>query len=638
MAHNLHAGSYIAMRSVEAIVCELTAVNASIAKRSKLDSKVSDSLREKAARQIAYAISNLGDVDFQSAQKLYEAITEAGMSDEATTLMNTAVDGKLDSHLEGQSADIAESNKKLGQDLLYPENWTVDELHSSVSDKSKSFNMKLQMCADHLVCCGVTRPSEKTIGMWLSFCVCLHYKVLPSYHILKGFISDLKNMIIASHKPSKFPVIMEYPKSPEALPQHVYDEIFKGDYIPIQITVPRMRDVFANHMPLRGNNKLLKSQSKPSVELAGPEDDGPRKGAAERRPRRSSSSSLGSPKLKEEPSSLGSVSPSPVKTEIPAEPTDDFSSPPDWAADLMNMLSGRESKGSTTSLPPPPVEAMAALTDGPDWAKELHRLLEGACNRAAHVKPETAVKSEHAPEACKDESTSDHPSRLGHLQKKLRPKGNLSLRMTHMTDEPAPLGTSDVEPRPTMADLEETSANALKSVASKRAEAAAARKKQQTEATAAKKKEKEEQAAASANKKNGQKTSPSAKTKAGDIRRRLTGKQPSPALASSTKKPKAKGASKQGVAVRKMKRPAAVYDSANPPECPEPDDETPIEYNSGKIYNRPTAFRVLRNKSNSYTERSFSHQRWTRQEGFLKSLQAIDDYWAELNRRGEDIA
>ena len=96
LAHNLHAGSYLAMRSVEAIVCELTAVNASIAKRSKMDSKASDNLLGKAARQIAYAISNLSDVDFQSAQKLCAAINKADMSDEATTLMNTAVDGKLD--------------------------------------------------------------------------------------------------------------------------------------------------------------------------------------------------------------------------------------------------------------------------------------------------------------------------------------------------------------------------------------------------------------------------------------------------------------------------------------------------------------------------------------------------------------
>ena len=609
------ASSAAIMRSVEAIVGELAAVNASIATRSKLDTKQSDGLRNKAASGIAYAISNLGDVDFQSAQKLYGAISDAGMSDEATATMNAAVDAKLDSHLDVQSAEVAESSKKLGQDLLHPENWTVDELYSFLSDKSKSFPLKLQQCVDHLVLCGISRPSEKTVGVWLSLCVCLHYKTLPGYHLLKAFLADMKGMIMASHKPSKFPMIMEYPKSPESLPQHVYDDIFKGDYIPIQISVPRMRDVFANHMPLRGNNKLLKSESKPSVAL-----DGPLAGAAETRPRRSSSSNL-QVKLKEEPS------PSPVKTEVP-EPEDGFASPPDWAADLMEMLSGREIKGHTSTLPPPPVGAMAALTAGPDWAKELHRLLEGAC------KPEEAVKNEDTLDACKDEPTTTHPSRLGHLQNRLRPKGNLSLRMAHVADEPDTLGTAgDAEPRTSMADIEEKATNALKSVAAKRAEAAAARKKEQAEAAAAKKKEKQEQAEA-ANKEKRQMTP---KTKAGDIRRRLTGKQPSLAFVGSKKTAKAKGASKPGVAFGRLKRPAAVYTSANPPDCPDPDDETPIEYNYGRIYNKPNAFRVLRNKSDAYTEKSFAHKKWTRPEGFLQSLQAIDAYWAEIKRKGEDV-
>ena len=609
------------MRSVEAIVCELTAVNASIAKRSKMDSKASDNLLGKAARQIAYAISNLGDVDFQSAQKLYGAITEAGMNDEATTLMNTSVDEKLDSHLNAQTADIAESSRKLGQDLLYPESWMVEELHNGLSDKSKSFITKQQMCADHLVWCGVTKPSEKTIGVWLSLCVCMHFKVLPSYHILSGFITDLKNMVIASRKPAKFPVIMEYPKSPEQLPQHIYDFIFSGDIVPLQISVPGMRDVFANHMPLRGNSKLLKSQG---VQL---ELTTPNASPAIKR-HKGSSSSMGSPKPKRAPSSLGYESPSPsAVAPVKMDPEDDLSSPPDWAADLMNMLSGRESKGSTPYLPSPPVEAMTALTDGPDWAKELHRLLEGACTRAAEVKPEEAVKTEHTPEACKDEPTSEHPSILGNLQKRLRPKGNLSLRMTQMTDESATLDTTDAEPRPTMADMEEKATGALKSVAAKRAEAAAAKKKEQAEAkkeqAEAKKKQAEtsaKQAKAAANKKAGD-IRPNA-----DIRRRITGKQSIMKRTASAH-----------TSVRRMKRPASVHTSANPPECPDPGDETPIEYNYGKIYNKPNAFRVLRNKSDAYTERSFSHKKWTRSDGFAKSLQAIDDYWAELKRKGEDV-
>jgi len=105
----------------------------------------------------------------------------------------------------------------------------------------------------------------------------------------------------------------------------------------------------------------------------------------------------------------------------------------------------------------------------------------------------------------------------------------------------------------------------------------------------------------------------------------------------SKKSAKAKGASKPGVAFGRLKRPAAVYTSANPPDCPDPDDETPIEYNYGRIYNKPNAFRVLRNKSDAYTEKSFAHKKWTRPEGFLQSLQAIDAYWAEIKRKGEDV-
>ena len=88
------------------------------------------------------------------------------------------------------------------------------------------------------------------------------------------------------------------------------------------------------------------------------------------------------------------------------------------------------------------------------------------------------------------------------------------------------------------------------------------------------------------------------------------------------------------------KRPAAAvvaYTSENPPLCPGVDDKAPIEYNQGKIYNAKEKFRVLRNKSDSYTENSFSHKKWGREEGFAKSLQAIDAYWAKQLAKGVDV-
>ena len=285
----------------------------------------------------------------------------------------------------------------------------------------------------------------------------------------------------------------------------------------------------------------------------------------------------------------------------------------------MSMLQGRESKGTTPCLPAPPADAMQALTDGPEWAKELHRLLDGACNRAA------AVKSE---KPSTDEPTES--SKIGMLQSRLRPKGNLSLRHTHETADPQ-LGASNAEPRPTMAELEDTAATALKSVAAKRAEAAAARKKE----AAAKKKEEAEAAKKKADdakaKAKEVETAPAA-----NVRRRIRGKQSIPATRTSRVAARTRSSSSRVVA---RKRPAAVvaYTSENPPLCPGVDDKEPIEYNHGKIYNTKEKFRVLRNKSDSYTENSFSHKKWGREEGFAKSLQAIDAYWANVLAQGLDV-
>ena len=615
----------LAMRSVDAICAELKAVSSSVSKRFKSDSTGFDNLREKAARQIAFAISNLDDLDFKSSEKLYEAITASGMNDVCTTILTGAVDSQLDSHLDSQTAESGKH--KLGQELMHPENWMIEELYTLCGDKSKSFLTKLQATADHVIQCQVHTPSEKTYGIWLSFVVCMHYKVLPSYNVLRQFLLDMKNMISAARKQRSFAVIWEYPKSPELLAQHVHDEIFKNGCIPIQINLPRMRDVFTNHMPLRGNSKLLKSDKSASVDLDVDPKASPDSSTSKKATRRSSSSLGGSLKSASPSPSPEASSRTKVKAELTNEPEDSLASPPDWAADLMSMLQGRESKGTTPCLPAPPADAMQALTDGPEWAKELHRLLDGACNRAA------AVKSE---KPSTDEPTES--SKIGMLQSRLRPKGNLSLRHTHATADPQ-LGASNAEPRPTMAELEDTAATALKSVASKRAEAAAARKKE----AAAKKREEAEAAkkkAEAAKKKAGDakaKAKEAETAPAANVRRRIWGKQSIPATRTSRVAARTRSSSSRVVA---RKRPAAAvvaYTSENPPLCPGVADKASIEYNQGKIYNTKEKFRVLRDKSDSYTENSFSHKKWGREEGFAKSLQAIDAYWANVMAQGVDV-
>jgi hypothetical protein len=96
-----------------------------------------------------------------------------------------------------------------------------------------------------------------------------------------------------------------------------------------------------------------------------------------------------------------------------------------------------------------------------------------------------------------------------------------------------------------------------------------------------------------------------------------------------------------------MKRPASKAKLSNteasPPKCPKPDDKTPIEYNGGKIYNCEKRFRVLRKRTDSYTENSFAHNKWGRAQAFKLGLKAIDEYWKNKKvldgvKDGEDVS
>jgi len=95
-----------------------------------------------------------------------------------------------------------------------------------------------------------------------------------------------------------------------------------------------------------------------------------------------------------------------------------------------------------------------------------------------------------------------------------------------------------------------------------------------------------------------------------------------------------------------MKRPAAcviAYSRENPPKCPKPEDKEPIEYHGGKIYNCELKFRVLRKKNDAYTEKSFSHKKWGRKEGFKQGLKVVEEYWdakkaLEGVEDGEDVS
>ena len=176
------------MRTVASIVDEIKSIKRSVSKRSQLGATQPTGLTDKMTAQITRAINNLDVVDTRAAEPLYEAITEAGLDDQQVQGMTQAVDSRLEQSLDESQHGESRSN---GQTLLEPETYMVEELWELISNKSKSFNSKLQGCADHLARCGVKSASEKTAGMWVALCACLHFQTLPSYKVMFEHVCDL---------------------------------------------------------------------------------------------------------------------------------------------------------------------------------------------------------------------------------------------------------------------------------------------------------------------------------------------------------------------------------------------------------------------------------------------------------------
>ena len=609
------------MRTVPQIIDEINAASVTMKKRPGTDAS-GGAIADKLAKQIGRAISNLEAFTVKDAEMLYSAIEASALR--STDHLTAAIDGRLEQELDKREDEDNSARSQKTQHLLNPESWLTETLYSLAISESKSFDAKLQGCADHLACCGVINPSEKTIGAWLSAMVCLHFSSLPQYNKLYSYILDLKSMVVNCRRTSKFATVWNYPKTPELLPDAAYKAIFSDDSPPIPVTIPKFSEVYTSHMPLRSTSSLLKKAAKGEVVNFALSPPCLSKCKAENTPRRSCSRvSLAA---KSEPSSGVKSEP---EDSIKSEPAEyDTKQMPAWAADLIGCLRGTDVPGPVPpSCQPTIKKAMAELPEGLKWACEPHDLLEYHCDRAA------------SPVTPKEEEPSSGAQRM---KAQLRPKGNLTLRLHHRsaTTESAAQAkvTGDCEDRVSIEAYEEAASAALKSTAARRADEAKQRKKERDE----------EKKLIEAAKSNATSATPCKKAepevKQDQKRTRITGKQPVAKVehAAVDPEPAHKPAMADPRPVRKirtMKRPAAVFSPDAPPPCPADDDSTPIEYNGGRIYNTSNTLRVLRCKTDMYTEKSFSKKKWTLEGGFKAGLEAIDTYWRDMASKlqGEDV-
>ena len=192
------------MRTVADIMNEIIAIKGNIAKRKEIHGDIKD-ISNEMAQQIARAITNLElqQLDIKASELLNDAIATAGLDEASTSLMTAAVDMRLDSRLDEETANDAQG-KRQTQHLLHPEHWMTEDLYSLAGNDSTSFRAKLQAGADYLGLC----------------VVCKHFDALPDYHVIFDRLTEFKSMIHGYvRRGCPFPVIYNYPKSPEQLPR-----------------------------------------------------------------------------------------------------------------------------------------------------------------------------------------------------------------------------------------------------------------------------------------------------------------------------------------------------------------------------------------------------------------------------------
>jgi hypothetical protein len=612
------------MRTIADIASELAGIKTSLAKRQSAGGGAQSSidLEAKMAMQVARGITNLPAIDTKGAELLFDAIATAGIAEANLEMLTKAVDDKLDLALDSVEANAkADTNT---QKLLNPESWMTESLYQLANDPKKSFDMKLQGGVDFLSTCGVTHPSEKTSGVWLAFFVCLHFTAgLPKYSMLFNYLKDFKAMLGQQKFP--FPRICNYPKTPEGLPNAVYNHIFSDDAPPMQVSVPRLRDIANNHIPLRRNSKLLLRDDEPHRPIRAEASVG-----FDRR-------MLQSPQVRRGlTSASGSRNNMECKTEVDDVLHTDHASgcgveapKPQWASELIEALRGVSlpTLQASSSGYRKAVSSLEMTEDRPAWANELLQDLRGVGGVA---KAEPIVEETHSPT-------------MNRLAARLRPRGNLSLRHTDTTAtntvKPEPiddLNATKAEPDDTAVDAtgiidgharlsteayEAAASDALKSVKARRADEAAERKRIQTEADKLKKANKQAELDKLANDRAADKAAQAAARDAKKAGRTAIKRPASASSSTKSGRPTSGGTSA-------LKRPAAsvvVYTKQKPPKCPKIADEGSIEYNGGKIYLGKFAFRVIRKLRDYYSERQFSH-RLDRSTAWKSSLMAIDQY------------
>ena len=118
---------------------------------------------------------------------------------------------------------------------------------------------KAQALVDRMERIGIRNPDEYTYAYALATLIIIHFTIFPKYKQIYSFLNELQQAFRSSLTVWPDGKIVQYPEDPGQLPEDAFRHAYPDEQ-PVAQSLPRLKNVAKNHIPLRKNSDLLRDE------------------------------------------------------------------------------------------------------------------------------------------------------------------------------------------------------------------------------------------------------------------------------------------------------------------------------------------------------------------------------------------
>jgi len=250
--------------STEHILKDISSVRRFVDGRKALSGAVDPGMLSNFASSLIRMINTATVFGKMEAASIQDALADSPYGEDGTARLLKAIDARVAAASAASDAKPGPAKKPQGQGTepkqflktwwhyFTAEDWLV------FNDPKKSFNSKMTQAVERANSVGCINCHEQSFKWLLAFLLLVHYDELPTYRQIFDKLHDLKACALAERKPYAHEMLVEFPEDPSELPRSVWNFAYSASP-PTKVTMQGVNTV-SEHIPLRGNSKLLKGK------------------------------------------------------------------------------------------------------------------------------------------------------------------------------------------------------------------------------------------------------------------------------------------------------------------------------------------------------------------------------------------